>query len=170
MLKIRLLFLFVVLGFTVVTAQPLVKVTGVITDQLQNPLPKVTISVLGQNISTVSDENGVYNIYSVSTSFTIKYNLLGYNPILVEVKRDKEGRITQNVSMTSNINELEQVTITTRQNQLSNTTVLNITDIASMPSASGNFEVILKTLPGVSTNNELSFQYSVRGGNFDENL
>lgn len=160
MLKIHLLFLFMVLGFTIVTAQPLVKVTGVITDQLQSPLPKVTISVLGQNISTVSDENGVYNIYSVSTSFTIKYNLLGYNPILVEVKRDKEGRITQNVSMTSNINELEQVTITTRQNQLSNTTVLNITDIASMPSASGNFEVILKTLPGVSTNNELSFLMS----------
>lgn len=170
MLKICLLLLLMMLGFTAVNAQPLVKVTGLITDELKNPLPKVTISILGQNISTVSDDNGLYNIYAVTTSFTIKYNLLGYNPVLVEIKRDKEGRIVQNVSLTSNINELEQVTITTKQNQLSNSTIINITDIASMPAVSGNFEVILKTLPGVSTNNELSSQYSVRGGNFDENL
>ncbi|MDQ7949411.1 MAG: TonB-dependent receptor, partial [Pedobacter sp.] len=67
-------------------------------------------------------------------------------------------------------NELEQVTITNKQNQLSNTNTINIADLYSLPSVSGNFENILKTLPGVSTNNELSSQYSVRGGNFDENL
>ncbi|WP_316787897.1 TonB-dependent receptor [Pedobacter frigoris] len=170
MLKLRLLLLVLVLGVTFVNAQPLIKITGVIKDDLKNPLPKVTVTVLGQNQSTISDESGAYSIYSSTRFFTLKYTLLGYKPVLQEIKRDKEGRIVQDISMISNINELEQVTITTRQNQLSNSSIINVSDVAAMPSASGNFEVILKTLPGVSTNNELSSQYSVRGGSFDENL
>jgi len=165
-----LLLSILLFGFTYVNAQPIVKVTGLITDDLKSPLPMVTVSVVGQNQSTASDEKGTYNIYSNTTSFTLKYSLLGYKSVLVEFKIDKAGRIIQNVSLTRNINELEQVTITTRENQLRNSTTINIADIASIPSASGNFEAVLKTLPGVSTNNELSSQYSVRGGNFDENL
>ncbi|MEJ2880704.1 TonB-dependent receptor [Pedobacter sp. GR22-6] len=166
----RLLLFILLSGFTYANAQPLIKVTGTVTDDFKKPLAKVTVTVLGQSQSTVTDEFGVYNIYSSTISFSVKYNLLGYKPVVLEIKQDKAGRLVQNVSLTSNSNELEQVTITTRQNQLSNTSLINITDISSMPSASGNFEVILKTLPGVSTNNELSSQYSVRGGNFDENL
>lgn len=158
------------LGFTYVNAQPLVKVTGLITDSLNLALPKVTITVLGQSQFCTSDEKGNYSIYSTATSFTLKYTLLGYKPVLVEIKRDMAGRITQDVVLNANINELEQVTITNKQNQLSNSVLINIADVSSIPSVSGNFEVILKTLPGVSTNNELSSQYSVRGGNFDENL
>ena len=170
MFKTPLLLLIMVLGLTAVSAQPLVKVTGVITDEFKNPLSKVTVSILGQNISTITDDAGLYSIYAATTSFTMKFSLLGYNPVLAEIKHGKEGRVVYNLSMTGNINELEQVTVTTKQNQLSNSTVINVSDVAAMPSVSGNFEVIMKTLPGVSTNNELSSQYSVRGGNFDENL
>lgn len=170
MYRLCLLLSVLLFGFTYVNAQPLVKVSGLITDDLKNPLPMVTISIVGQNQSTSSDDNGIYNIYSSTTSFTLKYSLLGYKSVLVEFKHDKAGRIIQNVSLTRNINELEQVTITTKQNQLRNSTTINVADIAAIPSVSGNFEVVLKTLPGVSTNNELSSQYSVRGGNFDENL
>jgi len=170
MLKIRLLFLFMVLGFACVQAQPMIKVTGVVTDDLQNPLPKVTVSIPGQQQSTVSDDKGVYNIYSARTSFTIKYSLLGYKPVLLEIREEKAGRIVQDVMLEGNINELEQVRVTNKKNQLSNTSILNIKDVNAIPSVSGNFEVLLKTLPGVSVNNELSSQYSVRGGNFDENL
>jgi hypothetical protein len=170
MLRIRLLLFGILFGFVCAQAQPVIKVTGMVTDDLKNPLPKVTVSILGQNQSAVSDEKGVYNIYSTSTSFTLKYSLLGYKSVLTEIRKDKAGRMVQDVVMTGNINELEQVTITNKQNQLSNTSIINITDVSAMPAVSGNFEVMLKTLPGVSVNNELSSQYSVRGGNFDENL
>ncbi|HKG05894.1 MAG TPA: TonB-dependent receptor, partial [Pedobacter sp.] len=170
MLKIYLLIFTVLLGFSIVHAQPMIKVTGVVRDDLNVPLSKVTVSIPGQNQSAISDEKGIYNIYSVHTSFTLKYNLLGYKPVFIEIRQNKAGRIVQDVVLSGNINELEQVTITNKQNQLSNTSILNITDVTAMPSVSGNFEVILKTLPGVSVNNELSSQYSVRGGNFDENL
>jgi hypothetical protein len=151
-------------------AQPLVRVTGVVSDLRSNPLQQVTVTVLGQQESTLSAPDGSYTIYSKTTSFTLKYNLLGYKPILIKVDEKVAGRIVKDVTMVVNINELEQVTITNRQNQLSNTNTINISDLSALPSVSGNFESILKTLPGVSTNNELSAQYSVRGGNFDENL
>jgi hypothetical protein len=168
--RLCLLLLVLITGVAMVTAQPVVKISGVVRDSLGVVMPKTTVSVLGQSQSTTTDRSGSYNIYSTNISFTLKFSLLGYNPVLVEIKLDKAGRITRDVVLISNINELEQVTITTRQNQLSNSTILNVKEVAGMPSASGNFEVMLKTLPGVSTNNELSSQYSVRGGNFDENL
>lgn len=167
----RLLLLFVLLlTLTGLKAQPLVKVTGRVTNELQQPLAEVTVRILGQDQSALSDDKGNYTIYATNTSFILKYALLGYKQVLVSISHDKAGRLIQNVTLTESSNELEQVTITSRQNQLSNSTTINISGIAAMPSPSGNFEAILKTLPGVSTNNELSAQYSVRGGNFDENL
>ena len=170
MLKLRLFIFFMLLGFTFVNAQRLVKVTGTVFDMDAKPLQQVTITVLGQRESTLTDLNGTYTIYSRTTTFTLKYNLLGYQPMLIKINEKIAGRITREVTLSSNVNELEQVTITNKQNQLSNSSTINIADLSSLPSVSGNFETIIKTLPGVSTNNELSSQYSVRGGNFDENL
>ncbi len=170
MLKLRLFIFAMLLGFTFVNAQPLVRVTGTVFGMDAKPLQQVTITVLGQRESTLTDPNGLYTIYSRTTNFTLKYNLLGYQPMLVKINEKVAGRITREVTLSPNINELEQVTITNKQNQLTNSSTINIADLSSLPSVSGNFETIIKTLPGVSTNNELSSQYSVRGGNFDENL
>ena len=170
MLRTCLLLFAVFLGFTQLSAQPLVKISGKVTNETGYPLQQVTVAILGQSQSTITDALGVYHIYSKSKSFTLKYTFLGYNPVQLNIKQDKAGRILQDVVLSINPNELEQVTITNKQNQLSNTVTINISDLAAMPSVSGNFESILKTMPGVSPINELSAQYSVRGGSFDENL
>jgi len=170
MLKLQLFFFFLICGCSLAVAQPLVRISGVVYNEEKLPLSQVTVIVQGQAQSTVTDEQGVYTIYSKSRTFSIKYSLLGYQPQTIKFNERSGARITQQVNLVANSNELEQVNITNKQNQLSNTTTINIADIASMPLVSGNFETMLKTLPGVSTNNELSAQYSVRGGNFDENL
>lgn len=170
MLKTYLSVLAFLLSFALANAQPMVRVTGVVNDFKNDPLQQVTVSVLGQQESTLTAADGSYTIYSKTTSFTIKYNLLGYKPVLLKINEKIAGRLIRNITLIANINELEQVTVTNRQNQLTNTSTINIADLPSLPSVSGNFEAILKTLPGVSTNNELSSQYSVRGGSFDENL
>ncbi|AZI27238.1 TonB-dependent receptor [Pedobacter sp. G11] len=170
MLKLQLFFFFLISGCSLAVAQPLVRISGVVYNEEKLPLSQVTVIVQGQAQSTVTDEQGVYTIYSKSRTFSIKYSLLGYQPQTLKFNERSGARITQQVNLVANSNELEQVNITNKQNQLSNTTTINIADIASMPLVSGNFETMLKTLPGVSTNNELSAQYSVRGGNFDENL
>jgi CarboxypepD_reg-like domain/TonB-dependent Receptor Plug Domain len=170
MLKFQLILFLLITGFSFAVAQPLVRVSGIVYSDEKLPLAQVTVTVLGQAQSTVTDEFGVYTVYSKSKTFSIKYSLLGYQPQTVEFSAHSGARITRHVSLRPNINELEQVNIANKQNQLSNTTTINIGDVSSMPLVSGNFENMLKTLPGVSTNNELSAQYSVRGGNFDENL
>ncbi|NQX38335.1 Outer membrane receptor proteins, mostly Fe transport [Pedobacter steynii] len=170
MLKRHLLLFLLLLGFTGLKAQPLIKVTGMVTNELQQPLSDVTVRILGQDQSSLTDEKGSYTIYAASTAFVLKYSLLGYKPVLITIHHDKAGRLIQDVRLSESSNELEQVRITSKQNQLSNSTTINIAGIPAMPSPSGNFEAILKTMPGVSANNELSGQYSVRGGNFDENL
>ncbi|PWS33454.1 TonB-dependent receptor [Pedobacter paludis] len=170
MLKLRLILFLLIAGCSLAVAQPLVRVSGIVYNEEKLPLAQVTVIVLGQAQSTVTDEFGVYTIYSKTKNFNIKYSLLGYQHQTLKFSERSGARINQPVTLIANINELEQVNITDKQNQLSNTTTLNIADVPSMPLVSGNFETMLKTLPGVSTNNELSAQYSVRGGNFDENL
>lgn len=169
----RIFFFLIVMPLLVsmtAIAQPIVKIRGVIKDQNNKPLPLVTVTILNQNQSTLTDSNGVYNIYSGKLSFSVKYNLLGYKPEVLNFNEKKGARITQNLYLKNNVNELEQVSIANKQNQLTNSMAINLEDLSSLPSVSGNFESILKIMPGVSPNNELSAQYSVRGGNFDENL
>lgn len=66
--------------------------------------------------------------------------------------------------------QINEVTVTGEQRVFSSIERINIKDFGVVPNVSGNFESILKSMPGVSSSNELSSQYSVRGGNFDENL
>lgn len=170
MQKLLLFLLFTFLSCGYCFAQPLVRISGVIYNEEHLPLAKVTVIVQGQAQSTITDETGAYTIYSKSKKFGIKYTLLGYLPQIIKFNEQPGARVIKTITLIANSNELDQVNITSKQNQLSNASTLNIGDFASMPMVSGNFETMLKTLPGVSTNNELSAQYSVRGGSFDENL
>ncbi|WP_443939291.1 TonB-dependent receptor [Pedobacter sp. MW01-1-1] len=170
MLKLKLILLLLVAGCSMASAQPLVRISGSVYSSNKKPLAQVSILVMGQNISTSTDQDGNYTLYSKTKTFTVKYSLLGYQPQIIKFNEKAGSRKVQHVYLMDNANELEQVNITNKQNQLSNALTLNIADVNAMPLVSGNFESMLKTLPGVSTNNELSAQYSVRGGNFDENL
>lgn len=170
MLKLKLILFLLITGCGLALAQPLVRVSGVVYNEEKLPLPQVTIIVLGQAQSTVTDEFGAYTIYSKTRNFSMKFSFLGYQNQTVKLISFPGARLNKPITLIANINELEQVNITNKQNQLSNTSTLNIADITSMPLVSGNFETMLKTLPGVSVNNELSAEYSVHGGNYDENL
>lgn len=170
MLHFRLILFLVFVCGSVAFAQPLVRVSGVVFNENKELLSNVTVIVLGQSQKTLTDSNGVYTIYSNTRNCDIKFLLLGYQTQTAKIISFPGARIAQNIVLRANANELEQVTITDKKDQLSNTSTLNIADVSSIPMVSGNFETMLKTLAGVSTNNELSAQYSVRGGNFDENL
>lgn len=163
-------FLCLVLSFVLAQAQVGVRISGTVTDSTGRPLPKATVALAGQSISTATNADGIYFINSNHPRFSLKISLLGYKPTRLSFEDPIGTRITANVILAANVSELDQVNITSKQNQLSNATTINVADAKTIPLVSGNFESLLKTLPGVSTNNELSAQYSVRGGNFDENL
>lgn len=152
------------------SAQSLIKVSGIIYDEKNQPLPKVTITLVGLSGSTVSDEEGKYTIQSRLSNFSLRFKLVGYQTENIKFSEQKGTEVKRDVFLKPEVKELKGVKITGKQNPLNNAQSINVTDLASLPTVSMNFEAILKTLPGVSTNNELSSQYSVRGGNFDENL
>ncbi|WP_343534288.1 TonB-dependent receptor [Pedobacter sp.] len=170
MAKRALFLLCLVILSLYASAQSLIKVSGVIYDEKNQPLPKVSITLVGLSGSTVSDEQGKYTIQSRLSNFSLRFKLIGYQTETIKFSEQKGADVKKDIFLKPDVKELKGVKITGKQNQLNNAQSINVTDLASLPTVSMNFEAILKTLPGVSTNNELSSQYSVRGGNFDENL
>lgn len=170
MAKRALFLLCLVILSLYASAQSLIKVSGVIYDEKNQPLPKVSITLVGLSGSTVSDEQGKYTIQSRLSNFSLRFKLIGYQTETIKFSEQKGAGVKKDIFLKPDVKELKGVKITGKQNQLNNAQSINVTDLASLPTVSMNFEAILKTLPGVSTNNELSSQYSVRGGNFDENL
>jgi len=165
----KALFILLSLAFSL-TAIAQVKVTGIVYDEKNQPLPKVTVSLVGLAGNDITNEQGKYTIQSRLSNFSLRFKLVGYKTEIFKFSEAKGTDVVKNVILKPDVKELNTVKVTNKQSQLNNAQSINVIDIASLPTVSMNFEAILKTLPGVSTNNELSSQYSVRGGNFDENL
>ena len=68
------------------------------------------------------------------------------------------------------LHDIGEVQVAAAYRRVDNIERISVRHLGQLPNVSGSFEELLKTLPGVSSSNELSSQYSVRGGNFDENL
>lgn len=171
MLSRLLISIFLCAAFILpVNAQTLIKISGVVYDEQNKPLERVSVSLVGLAGKTSTDANGKYEITSRLSSFTLRFSIAGYKTEQVKFLENKGAIVKRNIILKPDVKELDEVKIQNKQNRLSNSTSISVNAMPSLPSVSGNFEAILKTLPGVSTNNELSSQYSVRGGNFDENL
>lgn len=169
----RSTFIILLLFLTSFTwAQKVVTVRGKITNEKHESLEGVNVRLLNSGPSTVSDEEGIYTLTfrARAASLKVSYSLTGYLSQVLDVVTSSKNDIEKNITLVTDITQLNPVTINSERNQPKNLRSIDIGSIQNIPLASGNFEAILKTLPGVSSNNELSSQYSVRGGNFDENL
>lgn len=161
-----LLFFFVCFTAFAQTA----RVKGIILDENSKPVANVNISWLDQNAST--NENGFYLLtipadQKVTLVFT--QSTLKKVTATIELKPNEDYEF--NVVMTDKAEMLGNVTVTAgNRKRVEGITVIAPEVIRKIPGANAGVENILKTLPGVSMNNELSTAYSVRGGNYDENL
>jgi hypothetical protein len=150
--------------------QTLVK--GAVKDSTGFPVENVSVFIQSLNKGVYTDKNGSYSftVPSYAKEYIITFSCIGYKTENRTFVCDK-NELTLNIILHLSTGSIGEVSINPARNMLGATLVLiPIRDISLMPSASGSFETILKTMPGVSSNNELSSQYSVRGGNYDENL
>ena len=168
--KALFLLLLLIPSIAVVAQQLVVKVTGVVRDEKNRPLPKVAVSLVGLAATAVTDEDGKYAIQSRLSNFSLRFKLVGHRTETVKFSEQRGSEVQKDIILKPDVKELETVNVVNKQTQLNNAQSVGVIDVANLPTVSMNFEAVLKTLPGVSTNNELSSQYSVRGGNFDENL
>lgn len=147
-----------------------VNIKGKVTDTESRPVEFAAVRVAGTAIGANTDAAGDYKL-SVGERDTLVliFSCIGYE----EVKRTlvkPTGDLTINVRLKTKDNVLDEVTVTDIRRQTGTMQSISATDYRLAADASGSgVESLLATLPGVSSSNELSSQYSVRGGTYDEN-
>lgn len=154
---------------TLIFAQKMSTVKGKIINKYKDPVEGVAISYLGKG--TVTDKNGFYEFQiPVRKTVSVTFSHVSYKTITK--KFTTRGRRTINFSPTLVIKnqDLEEIIIKNRKKEVEGITGINIKTVETTVGANSGIENVLMTLPGVNNNNELSTQYNVRGGNFDENL
>lgn len=144
---------------------------GFIRSEFGEPLPYVSIRNIATRKTGQSDKNGYYTIAIVqNTTANLEFRLVGYDPLLLNLSPETIRTGRYDLQLMTRVHRLADVNINDQGLRAQNYTYINPNLSSVLPSASGSFESILKTYPGVSSNNELSAQYNVRGGNYDENL
>ncbi|WP_262488005.1 TonB-dependent receptor [Flavobacterium enshiense] len=166
---INLLILFIFITGFVSHAQT-ARVKGVLLDESNMPIEDATVKV--GDITTKSNENGFFQIkIPANVKVIIEITHVSYkkSTVTVELKNNEDYEL--NVVLNQKSEQLGEVVISGGgRKRVEGVTTIEPQVIRMIPGANAGVENILKTLPGVYSNNELSTQYAVRGGNYDENL
>ncbi|GAB5521056.1 MAG: TonB-dependent receptor [Rhodothermales bacterium] len=172
---LRLLFTFFTLSLfpLMASAQVWGTLVGSVTDaDDQSPIPGATILVDGTNYGTATDEDGRYRLRLPLGPYTLRFSAIGFAPRLVELEFvQKDVVLTLDMALTAQTVEMGGVTVEAEAARPeAGVYTLDPQAVQDIPSPFKDVFRSLKVLPGVATNNELSSQYSVRGGGFNENL
>ncbi len=142
---------------------------GVILDEFDEPVANANISYQGK--STTSNSDGSYVlVVPASKKVTLVFTHISLKRITATIELQPNETFLFNPVMKSDAEQLEDVVITNSKRRINGITTLEPETIRKIPGANAGVENLLKLLPGVNSNNELSTQYAVRGGNYDENL
>ena len=143
---------------------------GRVVDESGSPVEFASVSCLKQGKMTMTSFKGEYSLQLHSAdSVEVRFSMVGYKT-KIRVLRRPRGKQTLQVVLYSNDNELGEVTVTGTRIQSGQTQELKKEHLKNLPSVSGNaVEELIQSQAGVSTHSELSSQYNVRGGSFDEN-
>lgn len=144
--------------------------TGKVLDEEENPVELASVSCLKQGKATMTNLRGEFSIELQSAdSVVVRFSMIGYKT-KERVLRRPRGRQNLQITLYESGTTLADVTITESKRQTTGTQELDLSDTKMGPSASGNaVEDLIQQQAGVSTHSELSSQYNVRGGSFDEN-
>ncbi|HRG03041.1 MAG TPA: carboxypeptidase-like regulatory domain-containing protein [Paludibacteraceae bacterium] len=171
-MRYKIIFiLFFLLSVASVFAQgQKVRIYGYVIDENNRGIEDAGVRFEGMNNGTSTNRNGYYDLYvNITDSVKIVYSHLGYETIRHTIFPGKQV-VQITVALQALSRELKTVDVTVNRRSTSNMQTLEAEKYKLMPNASGSFESLLISFAGVTSNNELSSQYNVRGGNFDENI
>ena len=142
---------------------------GKVVDEEEHALEFVTVMCPTQGKVTMTNLKGEFSLDMQSAdSVEIRFSMIGYAP-RKRVFRNPKGKMTVTIVMRQSAN-VDEIVVTEQRRQTSQTEQLKVENIRQTPSTTGNaVEELIQQQAGVSTHNELSSQYNVRGGSFDEN-
>jgi hypothetical protein len=166
--KFRLLtLLFLLFGYT--NYAQTARILGVVLDEKNQPVNEVNISAGLQ--STKTDATGFYEMtIPANQKVTVVFTHIILKKSTVTLTLSPNENYEFNLVMSQVAESLGEVTVINRRKSVQGIVNIEPEVIRKITGANAGVENILKLLPGVSGNNELSTAYSVRGGNYDENL
>ena len=164
-----IIFSIVILSFPAFSQNQAV-VYGKVTDDKGTPLELVNVAISGLPGGAVTDSKGRFELkIPAERDVYIAFSYMGYEKKVKQVRAGKGERKELNMSIKQNMTEIQGVAVEDKRVRTSN--IIRIDPkIADMLPMSNSINALIKIQPGVSSTNELSSQYRVRGGNFDENL
>ncbi len=164
-----LLFGFLVVA-QVVSAQKKAIVSGKVVDENDAPLQSVSVQILNKQNGTVTDKDGNFSISIISKkAIALVFSFTGYKNVQKNFLLNIGESETVFVKLERQTNQLQQVTVTdTRERREAGRIAIDAQKSLVNPSPIGGIESLIKVFVG--SNNELTSQYSVRGGSYDENL
>ena len=156
------------LGTLAASAQ--VKITGKVYDDTGQPIEFATVRIVGTSVGVNTDHLGLYELsVAQRDTIVIEFSCLGYSTVTRKLVKP-EGTITLSPKLYEKTHELAEVQITEFKKQTNTMQGIDVSAMNRTPSASGNVvEDVITTMAGVSSKNEMSSQYMVRGGSYDEN-
>lgn len=165
-----IIFQIICLLVTVTASAQTFTLQGRVTDENNEPIEFASVSCLKQGKMTMTSLKGEYSMQLHSAdSVVIKFSMIGYKA-KTRILRRPRGKQTLQIVLHSDENQLGEVTITGKKIETGQMEDISKDHLKSLPSASGNaVEELIQSQAGVSTHSELSSQYNVRGGSFDEN-
>ena len=166
----RFLFLLALLATALGCVAQTFTLRGRVTDGEGNPVEFASVTCPSQGRATVTSLQGQYELKLLSAdSVVVKFSMLGYRTKTRVLRRPK-GTQTLQVTLTEQASTLGEVTVAGQKIQSGQTQDISTKPLHSLPSTTGNaVEELIQSQAGVSTHSELSSQYNVRGGSFDEN-
>lgn len=169
-MKQRILILSLFIAASLSTLAQTFTLKGRVIDENNNPVELASVSCLSQGKATVTSLKGEYKmILRSADSVVVKFSMLGYRT-KTRILRHPKGPQTLQVVLLSDSRTLGEVNVMGQKIQSGQTQELSTRQLKQMPSATGNaVEELIQSQAGVSTHSELSSQYNVRGGSFDEN-
>ena len=146
-------------------------VRGTVADSLDEPVDLANVAILGRQEGTMTGQKGTFQIrVPAEKSFTIVVSCVGFRTERFTVNLQPGETEQRRIILSRDVQSIREVSVSARQERASTFRRIDVEELNYMPTTTGKVEAIIKSQAGVSSGNELSSQYSVRGGNFDENL
>lgn len=145
-------------------------VTGKVLDENENPVRKASVVVLGRTTGIATNDSGFFRMrVPANKAFALIFSFTGYKTVQRNFLLSEKEQENIVIRLERGLKDMEAVTVTDqRQRREAGMILLNPKNALHIPSPTGGIESLIKVFVG--SNNELTSQYSVRGGNYDENL
>lgn len=139
---------------------------GRVTDKDNLPISDASAALIGTTVGTLTDEDGRFSLDVKSDTAILSISMLGYTEERFKITK-MSGYLR--IRLQEDDIVLSDVTVEAQRKQSDNVVLIDVSNMRNVPTVTGGVEGLVKSQAGVVSTNELSQQYSVRGGSYDEN-